>query len=107
MGVTEPTTQNPPPARVHVKSDSLTSISKVPPVYPPDAKKARITGKVVLSTIIGKDGTVEHLSVNSGPAQLQQAAVDAVRQWTFQPYLLNGDPVEVETTINITFSLAK
>jgi TonB family protein len=106
MGVTEPATQYPPPSRVHVKSDSLTAVSKVPPVYPMDAKKARVTGKVVLSAIIGKDGTVEHLSVDSGPSQLQQAAIDAVRQWTFQPYLLNGDPIEVETTINITFSLA-
>lgn len=90
----------PEKAASHVKS-------KVMPVYPPEAKKARIQGKVVLDAIIGKTGDVEHLSVVSGPKELQQSALDAVRQWTYDPFLLNGEPVEVKTTINITYSLQK
>jgi TonB family protein len=77
------------------------------PVYPPDAKKARIQGTVVLDAIIGKDGTVEKLVVQSGPSALQQSALDAVRQWTYKPFLLNGDPVDVKTTINVVYSLKK
>jgi TonB family protein len=82
-------------------------LTKVPPVYPEDAKKARIQGKVVLDAIIGKDGTVENLKVVSGPDPLQQSAFDAVRQWTYKPFLVNGDPVEVKTTINVIYTLAK
>jgi protein TonB len=77
------------------------------PKYPEAAKKARIQGKVVLSAVIGKDGTVETLSVISGPKELQQSALDSVRQWKYKPYLLNGDPVEVKTTVNVIYSLAK
>ena len=77
------------------------------PVYPPDAKKARIQGTVVLDAIIGKDGTVEKLVVQSGPSALQQSALDAVRQWTYKPFLLNGDPVDAKTTINVVYSLKK
>ncbi len=77
------------------------------PVYPPDAKKARIQGTVVLEAIIGKDGTVEHLTVVSGPTALQPSSLEAVRQWTYKPFLLNGDPVEVKTTINVIYTLAK
>jgi len=81
--------------------------TKVPPQYPADAKKAGIQGKVVLDAIIGKTGHVENLKVLSGPSQLQQSALDAVRQWTYEPVILNGEPVEVETTINVTYTLAK
>jgi len=81
-------------------------LTKVPPVYPVDAKKARIQGKVVLDAIIGKDGTVENLTVVSGPNELQQSAQDAVRQWTYKPFLVDGDPVEVKTTINVIYRLA-
>ncbi|MGC2297389.1 MAG: TonB family protein [Acidobacteriaceae bacterium] len=77
------------------------------PVYPPDAKKARIQGTVLLDAIIGKDGTVEKLVVQSGPSALQQSALDAVRQWTYKPFLLNGDPVDVKTTITVVYSLRK
>ena len=80
-------------------------LTKAIPVYPPAAKKARIQGKVVLDAVIGTDGTVENLRVISGPQELQQSALDAVRQWTYKPYLLNGDPVEVETTVNIIYNL--
>jgi TonB family protein len=80
-------------------------LHKVPPVYPEDAKKAQITGIVQLEGVIGKTGEVEHLEVLSGPKELQQPALDAVRQWTYKPFLLNGAPVEVKTPIKITYSL--
>jgi TonB family protein len=81
-------------------------LTKAVPHYPDAAKKAKIQGTVVLSAVIGKDGAIENLRVLSGPAELQKSALDAVRQWTYKPYLLNGDPVEVNTTINIVYSLA-
>jgi len=79
--------------------------TKVVPVYPADALEAHISGTVVLHGTIGTEGGVEALRVISGPASLQQAALDAVRQWTYRPYLLNNMPVEVETTINVVFVL--
>jgi TonB family protein len=82
-------------------------ISGPVPKYPVEAKKARIQGTVVLNAVIGKDGNVEELKVESGPKELQQSALDAVRQWTYKPYLLNGEPIEVKTTINVTYTLAK
>ena len=82
-------------------------LTGAPPTYPIEAKKAGIQGIVQLSAVIGKDGTVENLKVVSGPKELQQASLDAVRQWTYKPYHLNGDPVEVATTINVTYALAK
>ena len=81
-------------------------LTKAIPKYPDAAKKAKIQGTVVLQAVIGKDGAIENLRVVSGPAELQQSALDAVRQWTYKPYLLNGDPVEVETTINVVYNLA-
>ena len=80
-------------------------LTKAVPVYPPAAKKARIQGTVVLDAVIGKDGNVENLRVLSGPQELQQSSLDAVRQWTYKPYLLNGDPVEVKTTVNVVYTL--
>ncbi|WP_158615382.1 M56 family metallopeptidase [Acidipila sp. EB88] len=80
-------------------------LTRVDPVYPPEAKKAKIQGTIVLQAVIGKDGTMQNLKVVSGPAELQRSAMDAVRQWTYKPYLLNGDPVEVDTTIHVTYSL--
>ncbi|MGB8028278.1 MAG: M56 family metallopeptidase [Terracidiphilus sp.] len=82
-------------------------LSKVAPKYPDDAKKARIQGTVVLTAIIGKDGTVEQLAVVSGPKELQQSSLDAVRQWVYKPFLVNGEPVVVKTTVNIIYQLAK
>ena len=80
---------------------------KVPPTYPVEAKKERIQGKVVLNAVVGKAGSVEKLVVASGPKELQQSALDAVRQWTYKPFLLNGQPVEVKTTITVTYTLAE
>jgi protein TonB len=75
------------------------------PIYPPLARQARISGTVRLQAIIAKDGTVIELQVLSGPALLVQAATDAVRQWRYQPTLLNGEPIEVVTTVDVIFSL--
>jgi len=80
-------------------------LQKTVPMYPPIAKAARVSGTVVLQATISKTGTIENLHVISGPAMLQQSAMDAVRSWRYRPYLLNGDPVEVETTVNVVFTL--
>jgi len=73
-------------------------------VYPPIAKQAHVQGAVVLHAIIGKDGRIKNLSVISGNAMLTQAAVDAVQNWRYKPYLLNGEPTEVDTTVTVNFS---
>ena len=80
-------------------------LTRVNPTYPPEAKAKKISGTVVLSAKIGSDGTVQDLSVISGPPALGEAALDAVKQWTYRPYLLNGNPVEVSTVITVNFSL--
>jgi TonB family protein len=80
-------------------------VSQVPPVYPPDAKNAHIQGTVVLKAIVGKTGDVEQVSVVSGPPELTHSAIDAVSKWKYKPYLLNGQPVAVLTTVNVNYSL--
>jgi protein TonB len=80
-------------------------INRVLPVYPVPARAMRIAGRVRLQATISRDGTIENLHVTSGPVLLQQAAIDAVKQWRYRPYLLNGEPVEVETTINVDFTM--
>jgi protein TonB len=80
-------------------------IYKKTPTYPPIALQIRIEGTVVLQATISKGGTIENLRVLSGPAMLQQAAIDAVQQWRYRPYLLNGQPVDVETTVNVVFKM--
>ena len=99
--------QKPEPRSLPAETMQKHILTKVPPQYPADAKKARIQGKVVLDAIIGKTGNVENLKVVSGPAELQQSALDAVRQWTYRPVLLNGEPVEVKTTVTVIYTLAK
>jgi TonB family protein len=81
-------------------------VSQVHPVYPPEAKAQRVQGRVTLQAIIGKDGAVENLVVLSGDPMLVPAAMDAVRQWRYQTTLLNGDPVEVVTQIDVNFTLS-
>jgi TonB family protein len=98
--------QKAPPKRINVNADNLKIVNKVPPVYPAEAKEHKIQGTVVLSVVINKDGSPENIKVTGGPNELQQSAIDAVRQWRWQPYLLNGDPIEVLTTINIVYQLA-
>jgi protein TonB len=80
-------------------------LQKTTPVYPPIAKAARVSGTVVLQATISKTGSIEGLHVISGPAMLQQAALEAVKNWRYRPYLLNNEPVEVETTVNVIFTL--
>jgi TonB family protein len=75
------------------------------PEYPFTAKQAHIQGTVALWAEIGKDGTIHHLEVISGPSTLQQSALDAVKTWRYIPYLLNGEPVEVETQVNVVYEL--
>jgi periplasmic protein TonB len=76
-------------------------------VYPPPAKMARIQGDVALSIIIAKDGTVRDVQDVSGPPLLVPAAKDAVMQWVYKPTLLNGEPVEVQTSATVHFTLAQ
>ena len=80
-------------------------LDKTLPQYPVIARTARMQGTVVLQATIAKDGTIQNLRVINGLPMLQQAAIDAVRSWRYKPYLLNGEPVEVETTINVEFKL--
>jgi periplasmic protein TonB len=96
------------PQRVRV-SQGVTQgllLRKVTPQYPPLAKQARIQGTVVLSALIGKDGSIQNLHVVSGHPMLTNSALEAVKEWKYKPYILNGEPVEVETTINVNFSLS-
>jgi periplasmic protein TonB len=96
------------PQRVRV-SAGVTSgllIRKVNPVYPPLARQARISGTVVLRAVISKDGSIENLTLVSGHPMLAPAAIDAVKQWKYKPYLLNGEPVEVDTEVQVNFTLA-
>jgi protein TonB len=81
-------------------------VSKTAPVYPAIARAAHVSGVVVLHAVISKTGAIESLSVVSGPEMLRASAVAAVQAWKYKPYLLNGDPTEVETTITVNFSFA-
>ncbi len=78
-------------------------IYRVEPAYPPLAKQARIQGVVVMTAIIDKGGNVQNLQVVSGHPLLAPAAIEAVKQWRYKPFLLNGQPVEVETTVTVNF----
>jgi TonB family protein len=91
------------PLRVRVSQGVTQSlvISKVQPTYPPDA---RIQGSVVMAVVVGKDGNVREVSLVSGHPILAHAAIEAVKQWKFRPYLLNGNPVEVDTQITVNFT---
>src|SRR4029079_16482809 len=94
------------PQRVRV-SQGVTEgllMKKVQPTYPPLARSARIQGQVVLQAVIGKDGTIQNLRAISGHPMLTPAAIDAVRQWRYKPYFLNGEPVEVDTQITVNFT---
>jgi protein TonB len=93
------------PLRVGGNVQAARIINRVQPVYPPLARQTRISGTVRLHAIIGKDGAITQLEVMNGHPLLQQSALDAVRQWRYQPTLLNGEPVEVDTTIDVIFSL--
>ena len=87
----------------NVQAASL--VNKVEPQYPPIAKTAHVSGTVVLHAIIAKDGSIEKLSYVSGPALLMASAMSAVKEWRYRPTMLNGQPVEVDTTVQVVFSL--
>ncbi len=99
-----PVTVAPPVRLSHMSEGDL--VRKILPVYPPLARSARIQGQVLLQAMISKQGVIEDLKVLSGHPMLVPAAKEAVRQWRYRPYVLNNEPVEVETQITVTFSLA-
>jgi bla regulator protein BlaR1 len=96
-------------ASVHASKEEMAAliVKKVNPEYPEAAKKAHIQGQVILRATISKDGDVENLQIVSGHPQLVPSAIDAVKQWKYQPYLQHGKPVEVETEITVNFTLSK
>jgi len=96
-----------PPARIKQGGDVTAAaiITQTRPVYPPLARQARIQGTVVLHAIIDKEGKVAQLAIVSGHPLLVESALEAVKQWRYKPTMLNGDPVEVDTTIQVTFSM--
>jgi len=93
--------------RIGGNIQAMKLISQPKPTYPPEAKQARIQGQVKLVAIIAKDGTVKDLNVISGHPLLVPAALQAVQQWVYQPTLMNGNPTEVETEIDVNFTLAQ
>jgi periplasmic protein TonB len=96
------------PQRVRVSSGVVQGliVRRVNPVYPPLARQARIQGTVILQAEISKEGTIQNLQLISGHPMLAPAAIEAVKQWKYKPYLLNGEPVEVETQIQVNFTLS-
>ncbi len=109
LAASDEQTASQPKGAISVSPEKMQNqiVHKVNPVYPPEAKKARIQGRVILDAVIGKTGDMEQVKVVSGPKELQQSALDAVRQWTYKPYLMNGEPVEVRTTIDVNYTLAE
>jgi TonB family protein len=94
------------PQRVRVAEKAMGArmIKKGKPKYPKEAKKAGIGGTVVLHVVVAEDGNIEEVHYVSGPGELSQAAIDAVQEWCYQPIVLNGKPVQADTTIDIVFS---
>jgi protein TonB len=93
--------------RVPARIAEANLVFDVAPKYPPEAGRERIEGIVVLMAVIGKDGTVRDVRVESGLPVLAQAAIEAVKQWRYRPYLLNGEPVEIDSQITINFNLSR
>jgi bla regulator protein blaR1 len=95
----------PMPERVRISSGVMDGllIHRVEPVYPAEAQKNQISGNVVLWAIVGKDGDVINLKTISGHPLLAEAATEAVKQWKYRPYTINGEPIEVETQVLVKF----
>jgi TonB family protein len=93
--------------RIKVSSDAEAAqiVARIEPNYPDEARRQHIEGEVVLHAIIGVDGSVKELTVISGPQQLTQSALETVKKWHYRPSSLNGNPLEVDTTITVNFSL--
>jgi periplasmic protein TonB len=104
-----PVVRQAPQGPAHISSGVMAGqlVYKITPVYPAIAVAARVEGTIVLQATISKSGAIENLRVVSGPPMLQQAAIDAVKQWRYRPYVLDGQGVEVETTVNVVFSLSR
>jgi periplasmic protein TonB len=107
-----PPPPSPPPPIVNARPyrtggdvQAANLIYEVKPVYPPIARITRTQGIVVLEAVINKEGTIDTLRVLSGHPVLAQAAMDAVKQWRYRPTILNGDPIDVLTTVTVTFTL--
>ena len=92
--------------RVAARVAEANLIHDVPPQYPPEAGRSRLEGAVVLMAVIGKDGSVMDVRVESGLPILAEAAIDAVKQWRYKPYMIDGEPVEVDSRITINFTLS-
>jgi protein TonB len=99
--------ENKAPVHLSSSAEEALLIRKTMPVYPPIAKAARVEGMVALMATISKSGTIENLRVVSGPPLLRQAAIDAVATWLYKPYVLDNQPVEVQTTVNVNFTLSR
>jgi protein TonB len=110
FGRSQPLMPTPPAPAAHTfRTSSMLEgsiVRRVQPAYPPLARSARIQGSVVLSAVISKAGTIQNLRVVSGHPMLVTAAIDAVSQWRYRPYILNSEPVEVETQITVNFFLS-
>jgi periplasmic protein TonB len=106
--VAVPKVATPTPTKIRVSQGVAAGnlLHEVKPMYPQIAKAARVSGAVVLQASISKDGSIQNLKVVSGHPMLVQSALDAVKQWRYKPYMLNGEPVEVETQITVNFTLA-
>jgi periplasmic protein TonB len=107
VGSGPPPPPKPAQARIRVGGNvqAAKMLRQIQPMYPQIAKTAHVQGTVILHAIISKDGSVQELQYVSGPPLLMKSAMDAVRQWRYQPTLLNGEPVEVDTTISVIFTL--
>lgn len=105
--VTGPKSYQGRPMRIKISGDveAAQIVTRVEPNYPDEARRQHIEGQVVLHAIIGVDGVVKQLTVVSGPRQLIQSALEAVKNWRYRPSLLNGNPLEVDTTITVDYSL--
>jgi TonB family protein len=99
-----------PPSRIRVSGNVQAAklLKKVNPVYPPEAKQARVQGTVRMRAVIGKEGDLLGLTLLMSPSpELARSAMDAVNQWKWQPTLLNGQPVEIQTDIDVNYTLTK
>jgi protein TonB len=104
--VAVPKVATPQRVRVSLGVSQGLLIKKVQPNYPPLARQARIQGTVLLQAEISKDGTIENLRLINGHPMLAPAAIEAVKQWRYRPYMLNGEPVAVETQVQVNFTLS-
>ncbi len=106
-GVAPPPPPSAPPERIKVGGEvqSASLVKKITPQYPSIAKSAHVSGTVTLRAIISKDGSIEQLQYVSGPPLLMASAITAVKEWRYRPTMLNGQPVEVDTTVQVVFSL--